>query len=710
MEPNAGRPELLPSLQLDELLAELQTRLQAVLATRDRMRGLLEAVVAIGSGLDLESTLRRIVETAVGLVDASYGALGVIGEDKRLAEFIPVGLSPEEIERIHHWPEGRGLLGLLIEDSRPLRLGNIASHPESSGFPDGHPPMGSFLGVPVRVRDEVFGNLYLTNKRGGGEFTEDDEAVLLALGAAAGVAIENARLYEAARRQQRWIQASAEVTTRLLSGSDPADVLADVSLQALSLSGADLAMLALPDEERRRLTVSYAEGDGADAVRGLVLPAGESMSGRVLATGEPVTSADFAADERAAAAARGAMSQIGPAIVFPLGVPGNVRGVLTIGRRHGAPPFPQAQADVVASFAAQAGIALELAASRAEAERLSLYEDRDRIARDLHDLVIQRLYATGMSLEGTMSMITRPEVASRITNAVDAMDETIKEIRGAIFALQARDTADRADLRSDIVDLVEEMTPLLGFAPSLRLGAGLAGQIKPEVAEQALATLREALSNAARHAAATVVEVTVDLDADGMLTVQVTDNGIGIPADGRRSGLGNMASRAEKLGGDLQLGPADPGAPSPGTRLEWRVPVRGLPQGCATACGAPQGCRSPTPRPSVPEAVPRAVSPRPLRIPGVIRMKCARCPGAHELRSSCSSRATSSGSVTSCAWPMAVTLQPTRQAGSTLSASNATTDPPVAAASLPLWSVRMTMSPLSSAKLTSSTAGSACRV
>jgi GAF domain-containing protein/two-component sensor histidine kinase len=581
VEPRAGRPELLPSLQLDELLAELQVRLQAVLATRDRMRGLLEAVVAIGSGLDLESTLRRIVETAVGLVDASYGALGVIGEDNRLAEFIPVGLSPEEIEGIHHWPEGRGLLGLLIEDSRPLRLPNIASHRESSGFPAGHPPMGSFLGVPVRVRDEVFGNLYLTNKRGGGEFTEDDEAVLLALGAAAGVAIENARLYEAARRQQRWIQASAEVTTRLLSGSDPADVLADVSRQALSLSGAHLAMLALPDEERRRLTVSYADGDGADAVRGLVLPAGESMSGRVLATGEPVTSADFAADERAAAAARGAMSQIGPAIVFPLGVPGNVRGVLTIGRLHGAPAFPQAQADVVASFAAQAGIALELAASRAEAERLSLYEDRDRIARDLHDLVIQRLYATGMSLEGTMSMITRPEVASRITNAVDAMDETIKEIRGAIFALQARDTADRADLRSDIVDLTEEMTPLLGFAPSLRLGAGLAGQIRPEVAEQALATLREALSNAARHAAASMVDVTVDLDADGMLTVQVTDNGIGIPADGRRSGLSNLASRAEKLGGDLRLGPADPadpGAPSPGTRLEWRVPVRDLPR------------------------------------------------------------------------------------------------------------------------------------
>jgi signal transduction histidine kinase len=573
VERGTGRPELLPQLQLDELLAELQGRLQAVLATRDRMRGLLEAVVAIGSGLDLESTLRRIVETAVGLVDASYGALGVIGEDKRLAEFIPIGLSRDEIEHIHHWPEGRGLLGLLIDNPRPLRLANIADHPASSGFPSGHPPMRSFLGVPVRVRDEVFGNLYLTNKRDGGEFTEDDEAVLVALGAAAGVAVENARLYEAARRQQRWIQASAEVTTRLLSGSDPAEVLADVTQQALELSGADLAVLALPDEEGRRLTITHAAGHGADAARGLVLPAGQSLSGQVLTSGEPVTSADFAKDERVAAAAREAMSQIGPAIVFPLGAPGNVRGVLTVGRLHDAQPFSQALTDVMTSFSAQAGLALELAASRAEAERLSLYEDRDRIARDLHDLVIQRLYATGMSLEGTMPMITRPEVASRITNAVDAMDETIKEIRSAIFQLQARDSASLPDLRADIVDLVEEMTPLLGFGPSLRLGAGLGLQIKPEVAEQALAALREALSNAARHAAATRVDVTVDVDADRMLTVQVTDNGIGIPADGRRSGLRNLASRAEKLGGELQLSPANPGAPSPGTRLEWRVPL-----------------------------------------------------------------------------------------------------------------------------------------
>jgi signal transduction histidine kinase len=566
-------PEVLPHLRLDELLSELQTRLQAVLGARDLMHGLLEAVVAIGSGLDLESTLRRIVETAVHLVDATYGALGVIGEGNRLAEFIPVGLDEGEIRAIDHWPEGRGLLGLLIDDPRPLRLADIAAHPASSGFPSGHPPMRGFLGVPVRVREEVFGNLYLTNKRSGGEFTEDDEAVLIALGAAAGVAIENARLYDAARRQQRWIQASADVTTRLLSGSGPGEVLDNITRQALELSGADLAVLAVPDEEGRRLTYLYAEGDGAADVRGLVLPADQSLSGQVLETGEPLASADFAADERAAQVARGAMSHVGPAVVFPVGAPGNVRGVLTVGRAHGAQAFPETRVGLVRAFAAQAGVALELAARRADAERLSLYEDRDRIARDLHDLVIQRLYATGMSLEGTMPMITRPEVASRITSAVDAMDDTIKDIRATIFALQARGDKEKPDLRTAIVDLVEEMTPLLGFAPSLRLGAGLGAQVGDDVGEQALATLREALSNAGRHAAASQVDVTVDVDSAGMLTVRVADNGIGLPPDASRSGLRNLAKRAQSLGGELRIGPADAAAePVPGTTLEWRVP------------------------------------------------------------------------------------------------------------------------------------------
>ena len=570
MEPAAGNHGVLPQLQMDELLLELQSRLQAILATRDRMHGLLEAVVAIGSGLDLESTLKRIVEAAVRLVDAQYGALGVIAEGQRLAEFVPVGLDEAQIRKIDHWPEGRGLLGLLIRDPHPLRLADIAASPESSGFPEGHPPMKSFLGVPVRVRDEVFGNLYLTEKQNGTPFTEDDEAVLVALGSAAGVAIENARLYDAARRQQQWMQANAEVATTLLSGADPDEVLAAVTRQVRELSNADLTVLALPEQDPRMLAINFAEGDGADSARGLVLPAEHSLSGLVLSAGEPLTVEDFAGDQRTADVVRGPMGHIGPAVLFPLGSAGDVRGVLTIGRRRGGMPFPEATAAVVGSFAAQAGIALELAARRRDAERLSLYEDRDRIARDLHDLVIQRLYATGMSLEGTVPMISRPEAATRVKRAVDAMDETIKDIRLTIFALQSRGQEDEPNLREAIVSVVEEMTPSTGFTPSLRLGSKLNAKVRPEVADDMLTALREALSNAARHSQASRVDVGVDVDADGFLTVRVTDNGVGIPPEGRRSGLRNLRLRAEKLGGELRLGPAD--ADGTGTELVWRVP------------------------------------------------------------------------------------------------------------------------------------------
>jgi signal transduction histidine kinase len=560
---------ILPQLRLDDLLSELQVRLEAVLATRDRMRGLLEAVVAIGSGLDLGAMLRRIVQAAVELVDARYGALGVIGEEKQLIEFIPVGLDADEIARIHHWPEGHGLLGLLIKEPHPLRLADIRSHPDSSGFPEGHPAMKSFLGVPVRVRDQVFGNLYLTEKRGGGEFTEDDEAVLTALGAAAGVAVENARLYDEAKRQQHWLRASSELTIALLSGASPAEVLGDLTRQALELSGADLVTLALPAEDGRWLTLEYAEGDRAAEARGLVVPAGRSLSGQVLESGAPLTVEDFAADERTADVTRLPMGHIGPAVLFPLGAPGNVRGVLTVGRNQGAPPLQHSAVNVVAAFAAQAAVALELAARRADAEQLTVFEDRDRIARDLHDLVIQRLYATGMSLEGTMPMITRREVGERVKNAVDAMDDTIRDIRATIFALQSRRQASVPRLRADIAALVDEMTEMLGFAPAVRLGSGLDSRASGELSEQVLAVLREALSNAARHAGATQVDVTVDTDDSGALTVLVRDNGRGIGETARRSGLANMADRAEKLGGGMRLSSPEDG----GTELEWKVPV-----------------------------------------------------------------------------------------------------------------------------------------
>ena len=574
---SADTHPVLPHLRLDELLGEVQTRLQAVLAARDRMHGLLEAVVIVGGHLDLETVLKRIVEAAVALVDARYGALGVIGEDKQLAEFVPVGLDDAEIAAIDHWPEGRGLLGLLIHDPQTLRLGEISEHPASFGFPPGHPPMHSFLGAPIRVRDAVFGNIYLTEKAGGGSFDEDDEAVLVALAAAAGVAVENARLYDEAQRQQRWLRASGEVTSRLLSGTEPDEVLSLIAQLAGDLAGADLVMLALPDDDRKRLVIEYATGERAQDARGLVLPGEESLSGLVLATGEPLIVADFSHDQRAAEVARDALG-LGPAVVVPLGTPGNVRGVLTAGRAPGRQPFAPAAAEMIATFAAQAAVAVELAEHRRETERLSVFEDRDRIARDLHDLVIQRLYATGMSLEGATPLITRPEVATRVRTAVDAMDETIKDIRATIFALQARSTEKPPGTRARILAVADEMAGPLGFAPSLRLSGPLDDLITGEVAEHLLTALREALSNAARHANASRVDVTIEISSAGsgagstggnIAILRVRDNGIGINDVVKRSGLRNLADRAAQLDGTMQVGPHKDG----GTLLEWTVPL-----------------------------------------------------------------------------------------------------------------------------------------
>ncbi|MGN6172927.1 MAG: GAF domain-containing sensor histidine kinase [Streptosporangiaceae bacterium] len=555
---------VLPQLQLDDLLTELQSRLQAGVATRDRVHVLLEAVVAVGGNLDLEIVLRKIIETAVPLVRARYGALGVIGDDGRLTEFIPVGLDEAQIAAIDHWPEGHGLLGTLIRDPRPLRLPDLSSHPESYGFPPGHPAMRSFLGVPIRIRDEVYGNLYLTEKQGGGPFDEEDETLVIALAAAAGVAIDNARLYEEARRQERWLRATADVTRELLSGTEPTQVLTLVTQQALALSGADLVALAVPAGDQKRLVNTHAAGEGADGALGLVLPVAASMSGQVLASGEAVVLEDFRNDGRVNTIAREHMP-LGWAILLPLGAPGNVRGVLTVGRDPGSLPFPPQAVEMVTAFAAQAGIALELAEHRHDSARLAVLQDRDRIARDLHDLVIQRLYATGMSLQGALPLITRPDAADRINSAVDALDETIREIRSAIFSLQSHSDLKRVGLRAKILDVVEEMTAPLGFAPSLRLVGPLDEEVPGEVGEHLLSALREALSNAARHAGASSVDVTVDCGTD--LVLLVRDNGTGLGRSTRRSGLANLAERARALGGGLRVGRAEGG----GTDLEWRV-------------------------------------------------------------------------------------------------------------------------------------------
>lgn len=562
-----GRPAA-PQLRLDELLDGLQAQVERVRGTRDRVHALLDAVLAVGSDLELDVVLRRIVESAVALVDAEYGALGVLGEEEGLGQFITVGIDDETVARIGPYPRGRGILGLLIREPHPLRLADLGQHPESSGFPAHHPPMRTFLGAPVRVRDQVFGNLYLTNKRGGAEFDEEDESVLRTLAVAAGVAIDNARLYDDARRRQRWLAASSELTRGLLSGADPADVLHSLSDTIRELAGADLVTLAVPVSSGDNLVIEAASGPEADQVRGLVLT-GTTLAAKVYRSGETITSEGLSADPRSEG---GSASRIdlGPAFFIPLETGQRTLGVLQVANAPGHPVFTKAAVDMVSGFAGHAALALEIAEHRRDAEQLLVLNDRDRIARDLHDLAIQRLFGSGLSLQAALGRLgDRPEVSARIHSVVNDLDETIKVIRSTIYALREQGRPETGGLRSDLLTEADRAAESLGFTPALRMTGLLDTLVPRHIADHLLAVLREALSNAARHAHATMVEVAAEV-ADGLVRLRVSDNGRGTdPSVTRRSGLANLRSRAEDLGGTFSLSPNQPS----GTVLEWAVPL-----------------------------------------------------------------------------------------------------------------------------------------
>ncbi|MGW3128942.1 sensor histidine kinase [Streptomyces sp. NPDC001076] len=572
MESHEAARVRLPQLRLDELLEELQARLDAARGTRDRVHSLLEAVLSVGRELDLEQALRSIVEAAAVLVDAEYGALGVIGPDgRRLSAFHTVGVTEEEIARIGPFPEGHGILGELIRHPEPLRLTKLSEHPASYGFPPNHPPMNTFLGVPIRVRDQVFGNLYLTEKRGGGQFDEEDVSVTSTLAVAAGVAIDNARLYEESRLRERWLRASAEISHSLMSGSASAEALGLIAEQAREITGSALAAVATPMADTDSLTVEIAVGMDADDHRGLVLPLDRTLMGLAFSQGAAVTSVDVNQDERVSPEPprfRG----LGPAVAIPIGTGGaGVRGVVLLARETGQPPFTAKETQPLQVFAAQAAIAMELAERRRDAEEIAVLKDRDRIARDLHDLAIQRLFATGMTLQSAGRFIEHSEASERVLRAVDDLDETIKIIRSTIFGLRTREGGAGTGLRARAVGVVGEAAPALGFAPSVRMEGLIDTDVPKEIADHAVAVLSEALTNVARHARADRAEVVLATDGRE-LVLTVRDNGVGIPPDGRRSGLRNMAERAAELGGRLDWDcPGEPGGG--GTTLVWRVPV-----------------------------------------------------------------------------------------------------------------------------------------
>ncbi|PXY22338.1 GAF domain-containing protein [Prauserella muralis] len=560
----------LAGLRLDELLHEVQERLTEIVKTRDRLQGLLDAVLAVATGLELDSTLQRIVQAAVDLVDAQYGALGVLSDDgSGLSEFVYVGIDEETRAQMGHLPEGRGLLGVLIEDPRPVRVADLAKHPASVGFPRNHPPMHSFLGVPVRVRDKVFGNLYLTEKRGGAEFTADDEVVLQALAAAAGVAVDNARLFEKSRMRERWLGAVAEINGELLGGASVDATLRLIVQRVRELAAAEDAFILLADSEGSDwVTVSVVSGERSDGLVGLTVDTqGDSAVADVLRTGEPRLLPDLAAamPEGPKIGSAG----FGPAVAVPLTSSSGAGGLLVTARPKGAAAFAADQLPMLSSLADQAAVALEFADKQRNQRLLDLLADRDRIAQDLHDHVIQRLFATGMSLQGTLRRITDEHARGRVQQSVEQLDRTVREIRTSIFDLHTTGADRPASLRRRLLDVVADLTTDATVSPSMRISGAVDTFVPPQIGEHAEAVLREALSNALRHSGGDEIAVAVEADAD-TLVVEVADNGVGIGPDVRRSGLDNMVRRARQCGGDATTDDA----PGGGTRVRWQVPVR----------------------------------------------------------------------------------------------------------------------------------------
>jgi signal transduction histidine kinase len=547
---------------LVDLLERVVDRVRDVVAAEERVRALLDAVVAVGGELELHATLQRIVEAAGHLANARYVALGVLNrEGDGLIDFITFGLSDEERARIGSLPKGHGILGLLISEARPIRLNDLAKHSAAYGFPEHHPHMRSFLGVPVRVGDRVFGNLYLTEKQGGSDFTEEDEQTIVALAAAAGVAVENARLFEEVRRRERWLAATAEIQGTLLGQVDRARALDLVVSKAREMAGADLALVVL-EQDDGELWVEALDGSPADVVdRSLprhgpladVVDRGATVH---LTEGVEVIG----------------LEAIASSLLVPFTGPGGAGGALLVGSAtpQGQRWLEENDINAMRGFAAQAALALDRAQAQKDRAALAVLTDRDRIARDLHDVVIQRLFATGLVLQGTARMADNPKVADRLASVVDDLDATIRDIRGTIFELGHGE--EDSDLRAELRHAVADAETTLGFRPRLELAGPLDAAVPDKVRPHLVAVLVESLSNAARHGEAKSVDVRVAVDgpaSTGSVVLTVKDHGKGFAATKRESGLRNMRERAASVGGVCRV----ESAPGKGTVVHWEAPL-----------------------------------------------------------------------------------------------------------------------------------------
>jgi signal transduction histidine kinase len=557
------------------LLHELRSREETSKRAQQRLSALLDAVMAVTADLELADVLTRIVHSACDLVDAKYGALGVLGPDgEHLVDFVTQGITQAKREAIGDPPRGHGVLGWLIREGRPRRLQDVASHPDSYGFPPHHPEMHSFLGAPIRIREEVFGNLYLTEKRGGAEFSPDDEAILVALAAAAGIAIDNARQYEASRQQRQWLATTGAVTQLFLEGGDETSAMQFLAERTWELAQAQLTMVALYNDDGELVVRAVHAGepkDGAGLGAGLGAVLSKGHWRELVATREPVlllTRADdptvdgLTDDVRAL----GASDPAGPTALVPITVGDDQIGVLAVAWAAAAEPFAVDVVPPLSALAQQMGLALVAARGQQDRSRVALLEDRDRIARDMHDHVIQRLFATGLSLQATSRLADNPSVSIRLDEAVDSLDAAIRDIRQTIFALHR--TKPTPQLRDEITELVRAATPTLGFVPDLTFEGPL-DALSADLEADLVAVVREGLTNVIRHAKASSAGVRITVD--NTIRVEVLDDGMGISPLAVHSGLANLRERAQSHGGSLQIRVRSP----QGTVLVWEA----LPEG-----------------------------------------------------------------------------------------------------------------------------------
>jgi signal transduction histidine kinase len=547
-----------PQMELEALLGQLTHSAQQVLTSQGRLRGLLKANAAIVSDLSLPVLLRHITTAARELVNAEYAALGMIGRDGNQEEFVHIGMETDVVSQVGELPQGRGLLRYLVTDPAPLCLCDLSIHPAAVRLPEHHPAMSSFLGVPIKVRQEIYGNLYLANSAHG-QFSAEDEQLLTALAATAGVAIANARLHQETLQQRHWLAASTELTQELFANSDeaPLDMVLRYALQGASADSATVAVLSACGH----LVVQASAGrNGADVV-GTELDTTRSLAGQVIQTGAPTLKIR---PLRPSSATSSEISRQPSAIGAPLlTADGTIIGALTVGRNAQEGEFSDVDRDQLATFASHAGKAIELDRARSAREAVRTVQDHDRIAADLHDHVIQELFATGMGLESMSSRLTDPEQQALVEAFVDALDSTVRRIRTTIFQLQRRELRYQS-LQLRVMTVLDEERPALGFSAAIEFVGALDLLVSGSLADDVVAVVRETMSNVARHAQATAARISISL-LQANLTIDVRDNGAGIGNSGRSSGLSNLRQRAAAHGGILELDVPSGG----GTHVRW---------------------------------------------------------------------------------------------------------------------------------------------